>query len=68
MGRDEDIRDPSDRLAPKPRHAVGEPLDAVSVDELRERVALLRDEIARIEAEIAAKQASRSAADAFFKR
>ncbi|WP_237476835.1 DUF1192 domain-containing protein [Lichenibacterium dinghuense] len=68
MARDEDFRDPSDRPAPKPRHAVGEPLDAVSVDELRERVALLRDEIARIEAEIAAKQASRSAADAFFKR
>ena len=64
MARDED----PDRPAPKPRHAVGEPLDAVSVDELRERVALLRDEIARIEAEVARKQASRSAADAFFKR
>ena len=68
MARDEDSHDPSDRPAPKPRHALGEPLDALSVDELRARITLLRDEIARIEAEVAAKQASRSAADAFFKR
>ena len=64
MARDEGENGP----APKPKHAVGEPLDVVSVDELGERVALLRAEIARIEAEIARKQASRSAADAIFKR
>ncbi len=57
-----------DRPAPRPKHTMGEPLDAVSVDELRERVGLLGEEIARLEAEIARKQASRSAADAVFKR
>lgn len=57
-----------DRPAPRPKHIVGEPLDAVSVDELRERVGLLGEEIARLEAEIARKQLSRSAADAVFKR
>ncbi len=63
MARDED----PDRPAPKPRHAVGEPLDAMSVDELHARIALLRAEIARLEGEVEAKRASRSAADAFFK-
>ncbi|RYB02303.1 DUF1192 domain-containing protein [Lichenibacterium ramalinae] len=57
-----------DRPAPKPRHAIGEPLDAVSVDELRERIAALHEEVARLEAEVARKQASRSAADAVFRR
>ena len=57
-----------DRPAPRPGHSLGEPLDAVSVDELRERIALLQGEIARIEAEIARKQASRGAAEAFFRR
>ena len=61
-------REDEDRPAPKPRHSVGEPLDAVSVEELLERIDLLRGEIARIEAEVARKRASRSAADAFFKR
>lgn len=64
MARDED----PDRPAPKPRYAVGEPLDAVSVDELRERAEAFRHEIARIEAEIGRKQLSRDAADAVFKR
>ena len=60
--------DSDDTPAPRPRHALGEPLDAISVEELRQRIAVLQDEIARIEAEIARKQASRSAADAVFKR
>jgi uncharacterized small protein (DUF1192 family) len=64
MARD----DGDDRPVPRPRHALGEPLDAISVDELRERIAALQGEVARIEAEIARKQASRSAADAVFKR
>ncbi|RYC30133.1 DUF1192 domain-containing protein [Lichenibacterium minor] len=64
MARDDD----PDRPAPRPRHAVGEPLDALSVDELRLRIALLEAEIARLDAEIGSKQASRSAADAVFKR
>ena len=61
-------RSEEDRPAPKPAQVLGEPLEAVSVDELAERIALLRAEIARIAAEIARKQASRSAADAVFKR
>ena len=64
MARDED----GERPAPKPQHQLGEPLDAISVDELRARIAVLRDEIARLDAEIGRKQASRSAAEGFFKR
>ena len=60
--------DDEQRPAPKPKHALGDPLDTLSIDELRLRIDVLRDEITRLEAEIASKQASRSAADAFFKR
>lgn len=49
-------------------HEIGQDLSAISVDELRERVVQLRDEIARIEAEIASKGATRTAADAIFRR
>ncbi len=62
-------REDDDRPLKKPAtHAVGEGLDTLSVEDLRERVDLLRGEIARLEAAILAKQASRGAADAFFKR
>lgn len=57
-----------DRPKPKTTHQVGEPLDLMSIEELKLRTALLQDEIARLDAEIRAKQASRGAADAFFKR
>lgn len=63
--------DPDDifpaRKQSQPAHVLGENLDAVSVDELKLRVAALQEEIARIEREIARKQASRNAADSFFK-
>ncbi len=49
-------------------HEIGQDLSAISVDELRERVVQLRDEIARIETEIASKGATRTAADAIFRR
>ena len=49
-------------------HEIGQDLAALSLDELAERIALLRSEIERIEAAIDAKQASAAAADAFFKR
>lgn len=52
---------------PKHEHVLGENLEAISLDELTLRVKLLAQEIERIEAEISRKQASRSAADAFFK-
>ena len=44
-----------------------EDLELYSVDDLDERVGLLRAEIARTEAQIEKKRASKSAADAFFK-
>jgi uncharacterized small protein (DUF1192 family) len=40
----------------------------LSVTELTERITLLKDEIARLEAEMKRKQASKSAADTFFKK
>lgn len=52
---------------PKHEHLLGENLEAISLDELNLRVAILRREIDRIEVEILRKKASRSAADAFFK-
>lgn len=58
-----------ERPRPKPpAHAVGQDLSALSLDELAERVALLKEEIARIEAAISSKKASAEAANAFFKR
>ena len=49
-------------------HEVGQSLDALSVDELNERIELLEAEIARLTVARAAKEASKAAADAFFKQ
>jgi uncharacterized small protein (DUF1192 family) len=49
-------------------HEIGQDLALLSVGELDERIALLKDEIARLSADRAKKEASRSAADAVFKR
>jgi len=57
-----------DRPKKKITHEIGADLYLVSVEELRERVLLLKEEIARLEADIEKKQASKSAADAVFKR
>ena len=46
---------------------IGENLDAISVAELEQRIQALESEIIRLRAEIDKKQASRSAADAFFR-
>jgi uncharacterized small protein (DUF1192 family) len=46
---------------------IGENLDAISVAELEQRIQALNSEIIRLRAEIAKKQASRNAADAFFR-
>jgi uncharacterized small protein (DUF1192 family) len=48
-------------------HEIGEVLDRLSVDELDERIGLLRREIARLDAQRTVKLASRAGADAFFK-
>jgi uncharacterized small protein (DUF1192 family) len=47
---------------------IGENLDAISVAELEQRIQALDSEISRIKVEIAKKQASRNAADAFFRK
>ncbi|MBN8935766.1 MAG: DUF1192 domain-containing protein [Rhizobiales bacterium] len=60
--------DDDDRPKKKIAHEIGQDLTLLSVGELTERIALLRDEIARLEANMASKQASKSAADLFFKK
>jgi uncharacterized small protein (DUF1192 family) len=57
-----------DRPKKKLAHEIGQDLTLMSVGELAERVALLKEEIARLEANMATKQASKSAADQFFKK
>jgi uncharacterized small protein (DUF1192 family) len=56
-----------DPIRRPPVHEVGMVLDALSVDELEERIGALQTEIERLKAAIAAKTQSRSAADAVFK-
>jgi len=46
---------------------LGENLDLLSVAELEQRVRDLESEIARVKAMITSKQASKTAADAFFR-
>jgi uncharacterized small protein (DUF1192 family) len=53
---------------PKPKPHPGEPLADISVDELKERIALYREEIARLEREIDAKTRHMKAADSLFRR
>jgi uncharacterized small protein (DUF1192 family) len=60
--------DEDDRPRKKITHEIGQDLTLLSVAELTERINLMREEIARLEADIARKQATRSAADAFFKK
>ena len=57
-----------DTPPPKPVRLPKLPLDLLGVDELGDYIGELREEIARVEAEIARKQAHRSAADAFFRK
>jgi uncharacterized small protein (DUF1192 family) len=57
-----------DRPKKKFAHEIGQDLALLSLKELEERIAVLQDEIARLEVALAKKQASRSAADQFFKR
>jgi uncharacterized small protein (DUF1192 family) len=60
--------DEDDRPKKKILHEIGQDLALLSVGELSERIALLKDEIARLEANIASKSASKSLADQFFKK
>jgi len=60
--------DEDDKPKRKIAHEIGQDLALLSVGELSERVGLLKDEIARLEAEMARKRASQTAADQFFKK
>ncbi len=60
--------DPDDLPKKKVTHEMGQDLSLLSVSELAQRINLLKEEIARLEAEMARKRASKSAADTFFKR
>jgi uncharacterized small protein (DUF1192 family) len=60
MDDEEHIRKPT-------AHEVGMRLDALSVEELEARIALLQEEIARLGAAIEAKRKTRSEADSVFR-
>jgi uncharacterized small protein (DUF1192 family) len=57
-----------DRPRKKPSPQPGENLSELSIDELKERIALYRSEIERLEQDIAAKEKFRTSADSIFRR
>ncbi|MGH6674534.1 MAG: DUF1192 domain-containing protein [Xanthobacteraceae bacterium] len=60
--------DPDELPKKKITHEMGQDLALLSIGELAERVTLLREEIARLDAEMSKKQTSKSAADSFFRK
>jgi uncharacterized small protein (DUF1192 family) len=60
--------DDDDRPKKKVTHEIGQDLALLSVEELDARVTLLKEEVARLEADMVKKRATRAAADQFFKR
>jgi uncharacterized small protein (DUF1192 family) len=59
-----------DDVRPKPKlgPSVGEPLDSLGISELQGRIAALKEEIVRVEVELARKKAHEAAAAQVFKR
>src|SRR5687768_5967586 len=57
-----------DRPRKKPSPQPGENLAELSIEELKERIALYRGEIERLEQDIAAKEKFRTTADTIFRR
>jgi uncharacterized small protein (DUF1192 family) len=53
---------------PKTVHEIGSDLSLLSVGELKERIAALKEEILRLEAVVRAKESSKDVAAGFFKR
>ena len=49
-------------------HEIGQDLSLLSVRELEERIGLLKDEIERLQADIRSKSATKSAAEALFRK
>ena len=60
--------DEDDRPKRKTVHEIGQDLTLLSIEELSDRISLLNDEAARLQAALEKKRASRDAADLFFKR
>ena len=56
-----------DRPRKTPAHEIGSDLALLSVDELKNRIELLRQEIARLEAECQKKASGRQAAEGLFR-
>ncbi|MDE2376831.1 DUF1192 domain-containing protein [Bradyrhizobium sp.] len=56
-----------DRPRKKISHEIGQDLSLLSVEELTERIALLKSEIVRLEEAATKKRASRDAANSVFK-
>lgn len=56
-----------DKPRKKVNHEIGQDLSLLSVDELGERVALLKAEIERLDQAMTKKRASKDAANSFFK-
>lgn len=50
------------------RHEIGQDISLLSVDELAERINMLKQEIVRIESELAARNTTKAAAEALFRR
>ena len=57
-----------DDLDPKQKKAQPKNLDSMNIEDLREYVAVLKTEIARVEEKLKSKQGHAAAADAFFKK
>ena len=55
-------------LKPKRPHEMGQDLSALSVGDLTERIAALKAETARLEAELGSRDATKQAAEALFRR
>jgi uncharacterized small protein (DUF1192 family) len=60
--------DEEDRPKKKLAHEIGQDLTLLSATELTQRISLLKEEIARLEADMAKKEAVKSAAATFFKK
>jgi len=56
-----------DKPQKKVSHEIGQDLSLLSVDELGERIALLKAEIERLDQAMVKKRASKDAANSFFK-
>ena len=62
------VVDDDDKPKKKIAHEIGQELTLLSAGELTDRIVLLKEEIARLEADMAKKNAVKSAADMFFKK